>query len=53
MADSHRGPEFDVECPECHAPKAVLAFEHPWHYLCPECEHVWHTTAPDPNFNDG
>jgi hypothetical protein len=39
---------FDVECPKCHSPKAVLAYEHPWCYLCPQCDHVWDTFHTQP-----
>ena len=39
---------FDVECPKCHSPKAVLAYEHPWCYLCPQCDHVWETFHTQP-----
>jgi len=36
---------FDIECPQCRSPKAMLAYEHPWCYLCPQCEHVWATAT--------
>jgi len=44
MAIPERAPVFDVECPECRFPKAILTDEHPWCYFCPECEHVWDAT---------